>query len=186
MPSETDVSRFDEMTPEAYAAMWGCDGSYDRLPRQPGDGALFYNFGSSHQARTVDWLGRFLAAIDRTLLEVLGSPDHFQSYDIEDLGALRGHVHNLVIVAAAAETERDNVPAAAARHVCVHCPIIEQTADGVSCGRCWFALANNVCPRHGEVLVEVERYQLVGKCTVENDMRKRKGQPPLRGNATRK
>lgn len=59
--------------------------------------------------------------------------------------------------------------------VCFHCPIMEQTADGVTCGRCWFALSDNVCRRHGNVMVEVQRFQSTGKCTLENEMRKRKG-----------
>lgn len=31
------------------------------------------------------------------------------------------------------------------------------------------------CPRHGDVLVEVEIFEKTGKTTLENDMRKRKG-----------
>ena len=61
-----------------------------------------------------------------------------------------------------------------------NCPIIEQTGDGVPCGRCWFHLQDGkICPRHGDVSVEVERYTLTGKPTMENVMRKRKGLPEL-------
>ncbi len=34
----------DAASPEEYAALWGCDPCYDREPRRPGDGYLFYNF----------------------------------------------------------------------------------------------------------------------------------------------
>lgn len=30
------------------------------------------------------------------------------------------------------------------------CRVIEKTADGLTVGRCWFYLANGVCPRHGK------------------------------------
>ena len=60
----------------------------------------------------------------------------------------------------------------------MHCPIIEQTADGNTCGRCWFYLINGIiCPRHGDVLVEVEYFNETGHTTLENEMRKRKGLP---------
>ena len=62
---------------------------------------------------------------------------------------------------------------------CVHCPIIEQTADGNTCGRCWFLLWDNVCERHGDVSDEVERFEKEGHCTIENVMRRRKGLPQL-------
>lgn len=59
------------------------------------------------------------------------------------------------------------------------CPISEQTGDGTRVGRCWFHLVNCVCPRHGDVRQEVEIYRDTLKCTLENDMRKRKGLPLL-------
>ena len=60
------------------------------------------------------------------------------------------------------------------------CPILEQTADGGrSVGRCWMTLDGQVCPRHGEVTVECERFAETGKCTLENSMRFRKGLPRL-------
>lgn len=62
----------------------------------------------------------------------------------------------------------------------MNCPIIEQTADGTPCGRCWLALTNGtVCPRHAGVGPEVDRFMETGHCTIENVMRKRKGWPLL-------
>lgn len=58
----------DKYSPEEYAGFWGCDPCYDREPRKPGDGYLFYNFGSSIQKRTVEFLTDFLGAIDRTIV----------------------------------------------------------------------------------------------------------------------
>jgi len=61
-----------------------------------------------------------------------------------------------------------------------NCPIIEQTGDGIACGRCWFTLQNGkTCPRHGNVEPEVKEYVKTGKGTLENDMRLRKGLPLL-------
>ena len=60
-----------------------------------------------------------------------------------------------------------------------NCPINEQTSDGIPVGRCWFALTNGVCPRHGDVTDEVARFRETGLTTLENVMRKRKGLPRL-------
>lgn len=54
-----------------FAAQWGCDSHYDTAPNQKGDGALFYNFGSTtdsspHQSGQ-EFLSEFLPAIDRTI-----------------------------------------------------------------------------------------------------------------------
>ena len=58
----------------------------------------------------------------------------------------------------------------------VHCPIIEQTGDGATCGRCWFTLIDGrICERHGDVENEVVRFLETNRCTLENDMRRRKG-----------
>ena len=58
----------------------------------------------------------------------------------------------------------------------MNCPIIEQTADGDRCGRCWYHLPDGkTCPRHGDVHKEVEQYERTGITTLENVMRKRKG-----------
>lgn len=57
-----------------------------------------------------------------------------------------------------------------------NCPVMEQTADGDVVGRCWFHLPDGAtCPRHGDVSVEVQRFKETGRCTLENDMRERKG-----------
>ena len=60
-----------------------------------------------------------------------------------------------------------------------HCPINEQTADGATCGRCWHTLDGTVCPRHGDVSVEVERYDNGNGLTLENEFRQRTGLPLL-------
>lgn len=65
----------EKYTPEEYAAMWGCDPCYDTPPRKPGDGYLFYNFGSNKQERTKEWLTEFAAAISRTIEEVMSRKD---------------------------------------------------------------------------------------------------------------
>lgn len=77
---------------EAYAAMWGCDPCYDRAPRLPGDGYLFYNFGV--EGRDPEFLKKFLPAIDRTLEEVKGRGvlDEEDTADIENLEALKEEV----------------------------------------------------------------------------------------------
>ena len=68
----------------------------------------------------------------------------------------------------------------ASRGYPICCPILEQTADGGrSVGRCWMTLDGAVCPRHGEVAVECERFADTGECTLENTMRFRKGLPRL-------
>ena len=62
----------------------------------------------------------------------------------------------------------------------MNCPINEQTGDGVRVGQCCFYLEDGItCPRHGDVSVEVEYYLQTKKCTIENDMLKRKGLPLL-------
>lgn len=62
----------------------------------------------------------------------------------------------------------------------VNCPIIEQTADGHTCGLCCFHLPDGVtCPRHGDVTEEVVRWEQERRGTLENVMRKRKGLPLL-------
>ena len=56
-----------------------------------------------------------------------------------------------------------------------NCPINKQTSDGVTVGRCWFELDEMVCPRHGDVSVEVSTMITTGRTTLENVMRLRKG-----------
>jgi len=61
----------------------------------------------------------------------------------------------------------------------VCCPILEQTGDGVGCGRCWHTLEGSICPRHGDVGDECVKFAETGKGTIENVMRQRKGLPRL-------
>ncbi len=56
------VTEIEGMSPEEYAALWGCDTDHDP-PGRLGDGAMFYNFGSSIQKRTASWLRKFSEAI---------------------------------------------------------------------------------------------------------------------------
>ena len=60
------------MSPEDYASLWGCDASGDTAPNLPGDGSMFYNYGSENQAYTTEYLASFLAAIDRTIEKAQG------------------------------------------------------------------------------------------------------------------
>jgi len=65
----------------------------------------------------------------------------------------------------------------------MNCPIKEQTADGVPCGRCMFYLPDGKsCPRHGDVSDEVQLFMSERKLTMENVMRKRKGLPTFGDN----
>ena len=55
-----------------------------------------------------------------------------------------------------------------------NCPILEQTGDGTTCGRCFFFLEDGkTCPRHGDVSIEVDIYKETGKLTLENKHRER-------------
>jgi len=74
----------DDISPEEYAAQWGCDPVYDRLPRKPGDGYLFYNFAV--EQNDPKFLRRFIPAIERTIqcIEVEGARQEDQA-DLEDL-----------------------------------------------------------------------------------------------------
>lgn len=61
-----------------------------------------------------------------------------------------------------------------------NCPINEQTGDGVPVGRCDFYLSEGkTCPRHGDVQPEVAHFDHTGELTLENELRKRRGQPIL-------
>ncbi len=49
-----------------------------------------------------------------------------------------------------------------------NCPIVEVTADGRACGRCWYYLLgpeNTHCQRHGDVSREVAVYVRDGALT---------------------
>lgn len=60
-----------------------------------------------------------------------------------------------------------------------NCPIIEQTGDGRPCGRCWYYCNAGICPRHGDVSKYLEKLNSSNKLTLENDMRKERGQKIL-------
>ncbi len=84
-------------TPEEYAAFWGCDPCYDTPPRLPGDGYLFYNFGSERQFRDQDYLTRLLGAIDRTIpITMTSPPRRGRVSDRRGLRQLRRHVSALL------------------------------------------------------------------------------------------
>ena len=73
-----------ELTYEEYAAQWGCDPVYDRAPREPGDGYLFYNF--SVEGQDPEFRAKFIPAIERT---IAGCTD---PQDVEDLTDLLDYV----------------------------------------------------------------------------------------------
>lgn len=53
----------------------------------------------------------------------------------------------------------------------MNCPIMEQTGDGVTVGRCWFHLIDGkTCPRHGDVSQAVSYFKKTGKCMLESDL----------------
>lgn len=81
-------------TPEAYAALWGCDACYDH-PDHRGDGAMFYNFSSENQKRTSTYLLRFHMAIRRQIDVVKANLHVFEPLDVEGLEALLKYVENL-------------------------------------------------------------------------------------------
>jgi hypothetical protein len=53
------------------------------------------------------------------------------------------------------------------------CAVREYTADGVSCGRCYFQIVNNQCPRHGDVSVVQANYRATGRLTDERELVKK-------------
>lgn len=89
--------RYDDMEPEEYAALYGCDPCFDEAPRLPGDGYLFYNFAV--EKNDPEFLKKFLPAIDRTIQE----PGRTR-VDKADLRKLRAHVENLIKEASHAES----------------------------------------------------------------------------------
>ncbi len=50
-----------------------------------------------------------------------------------------------------------------------NCAINEVTGDGHHVGRCWFALKDGECPRHGDVTAVQEHFKATGKLTSELD-----------------
>jgi len=52
----------------------------------------------------------------------------------------------------------------------MNCPIIEETADGISVGRCSFYLSDGkTCDRHGDVSVAIKKYNEHGICMKERE-----------------
>lgn len=80
--------QIEGVSPEEYAAYWGCDPCYDHPPRNRGDGYHLYNFSSKLQPRNAEYLASLLGAIDRTILEASGK-------DKRSLGKLRKYVAGL-------------------------------------------------------------------------------------------
>lgn len=59
-----------------------------------------------------------------------------------------------------------------------NCPIRQHTADGVSCGRCWYYVGEGpvkTCPIHGDVTQVVKHYVATGHLTNDEF---RVGTPP--------
>jgi hypothetical protein len=69
-----------------YAAQWGCDPVYDKAPRLPGDGYLFYNFAIEMDDPV--FRAKFIPAIERT---ISGCNDE---NDVEELNDLLEYVKN--------------------------------------------------------------------------------------------
>ena len=78
----------DRLEPEEYAALYGCDPCYDKAPRLPGDGYMFYNFAVEQDP---DFLRKFIPAIERTIEGM-----EFATTDREELGELLEYVQNLL------------------------------------------------------------------------------------------
>ena len=94
IPTEADIE--ERMPLEEWAALWGCDPCYDKAPRLPGDGYMFYNF--SVEGNDKAFLKLFLPAVKRTLQEIhLRKVDKWYSAsekqrDIERMGEMEAEV----------------------------------------------------------------------------------------------
>lgn len=77
----------NEMTPEDYSALWGCEPTYDNPPRKYGDGCMFYNY--SAEKDNPEFLRNFLDAIDRTSQSVINSKYDNWKQDLIDLDSLK-------------------------------------------------------------------------------------------------
>jgi hypothetical protein len=93
---ETEDGSFD---PGEFAALWGCDPCYDREPRMPGDGYLFYNFAVEKD--DPEFLRKFIPALERT---IEGSTD-----DIENLQEFLQYAKDLLIDAEGKVNEKETV-----------------------------------------------------------------------------
>lgn len=78
--------------PLSYAALWGCDPAYDKHPRLPGDGYMFYNFACHHDEP--DFLRKFIPAIQRTMQAVEANPGDHDPNDLDELGKLLEYVQS--------------------------------------------------------------------------------------------
>ena len=92
------IDTIDNVSPEDYAAYWGCDPCYDRSPRLPGDGYLFYNFAVEKD--DPEFLGKFIPAIQRTIALVESEKSigdvNLWTEDILNLELLLQHVRELI------------------------------------------------------------------------------------------
>jgi hypothetical protein len=79
-------NKIDGVTPEEYAAQWGCDPVYDRSPNEKGDGYKFYNFNVL--GNDPEFLTTFIPAIKRTIEFVRQRPDADMKKNIRDLSKL--------------------------------------------------------------------------------------------------
>jgi hypothetical protein len=98
----------DKYAPEEYASFWGCDPQYCREPQLPNDGYLMYNFSSSINERTKEYLLELHGAIERLIQMVSAdclihpfdkaSIDFLEEKkeDLEGLEQLKNHVGKLL------------------------------------------------------------------------------------------
>ena len=88
-----DSTRFSDMLPEEYAAMWGGDPDYMRAPNLPGDGYMFYNFAV--EQGDPEFLRKFIPVIERTI-QFCGQ-ERYEPEEIADLEELLEHVKGLLV-----------------------------------------------------------------------------------------
>ena len=69
----------EDLSPEDWAGLWGCEPTHDLSPNEPGDGVMFYNFSSETLDRNPEWLLFFLSAIERTLLSIKDMVSDYQN-----------------------------------------------------------------------------------------------------------
>ena len=91
-----DATRYETMTPQEYAGVWGCDPVYDNPPRERGDGHLFYNYGAVDWpvSKRINLYKSLIPAIERTIKCVQQDPDSYEPLDAEDLCMFRDHVQS--------------------------------------------------------------------------------------------
>jgi hypothetical protein len=88
----------EDITPDEYTALWGCDPIYDTPPNKPGDGYLFYNF--SVEQNDPEFLKDFIPAVERTIQRVEQSLatdcSQYEQNDLDDLQELLEYVQSLL------------------------------------------------------------------------------------------